>query len=93
MHKSKISNVITTTSLLAAVTAAAFYVEAQPMFQSRDTRMRNATASPRRARTIASDRGIAVAALPRRITIPKAWIYVPVGTCKKIAGGKLSPSR
>src|SRR5258708_29710000 len=45
--------------------------ELKLMFRSQATHMRNATALPRRARTIASARGIAVAALPRKIEIPR----------------------
>ncbi|HLJ62570.1 MAG TPA: DUF2282 domain-containing protein [Stellaceae bacterium] len=41
----------------------------------------------------ASSAGNSCAGEAERASDPLAWIYVPVGTCQKIAGGSLDPKK
>jgi uncharacterized membrane protein len=93
MRKPKISNVITTTSLVAAVTAAAFLVEAQTNVPKPRYPYEKCYGIAKAGENDCFGQGNSCGGTSKKDHDPQAWIYVPVGTCKKIAGGKLSPSR
>jgi uncharacterized membrane protein len=93
MRKPKISNLITTTSLVAAVTAAAFLVEAQTNVPKPRYPYEKCYGIAKAGENDCFGQGNSCGGTSKKDHDPQVWVYVPVGTCKKIAGGKLSPSR
>ena len=93
MYKPKISTLITSTSLAAAVVAAALHVEAQVNVPKPSYPYEKCYGVARAAENDCFGQGNSCGGTSRKDRDPQAWIYVPVGTCKKIAGGSLSPTR
>ena len=93
MRKPKISNLITSTSLAAAVTAAAFLAEAQTNVPKPRYPYEKCYGIAKAGENDCFGQGNSCGGTSKKDHDPQAWIYVPVGTCKKIVGGKLSPSR
>jgi uncharacterized membrane protein len=86
-------NVIKSTTLVAAVTAAAFVVEAQVNVPKPRYPYEKCYGIAKAGENDCFGQGNSCGSTSKKDHDPQAWIYVPVGTCKKIAGGKLSPSR
>ena len=93
MHKPKLSTLITSTGLVAAVTAAALHVEAQVNVPKPRYPYEKCYGIARAGENDCFGQGNSCGGTSRKDRDPQAWIYVPVGTCKKIAGGSLSPTR
>jgi uncharacterized membrane protein len=93
MRKPKMSNLITTTSLVAAVTTAAFLAEAQTNVPKPTYRYEKCYGIAKAGENDCFGQGNSCGSTSKKDHDPQAWIYVPFGTCKKIVGGKLSPSR
>jgi uncharacterized membrane protein len=93
MHKPKIISLITGTSLVAAVTAAAIHVGAQVNVPKPTYPYEKCYGIAKAGENDCFGQGNSCGGTSKKDRDPQAWIYVPVGTCKKIVGGKLSPSR
>ena len=93
MHKPKLSTLITSTSLLAAVAGAALYAEAQVNVPKPRYPYEKCYGIAKAGENDCFGQGNSCGGTSKKNRDPQAWIYVPVGTCKKIAGGKLSPTR
>ena len=93
MHKPKITNLITSTSLVAAVMAAAIHVGAQTNVPKPSYPYEKCYGIAKAGENDCFGQGNSCGSTSKKDHDPQAWIYVPVGTCKKIVGGKLSPSR
>jgi uncharacterized membrane protein len=93
MRIPKISNLITATSLAAAVTTAALHVEAQANVPKPRYPYEKCYGIAKAAENDCFGQGNSCGGTSKKDHDPQAWIYVPVGTCKKIAGGKLSLAR
>src|SRR5260221_13964070 len=93
MHKPKITNLITATSLLAAVTAAAIHVGAQVNVPKPSYPYEKCYGIAEAGENDCFGQGNSCGGPSKKDRDPQAGIYVPVGTCKKIVGGKPSPAR
>src|SRR5258708_17247563 len=93
MHKPKITNLITATGLLAAVMAAAIHVGAQVNVPKPSYPYEKCYGIAKAGENDCFGQGNSCGSTSKKEHDPQSWIYVPVGTCKKIVGGKLSPAR
>jgi uncharacterized membrane protein len=91
MQNPKLFKIITSASLVAAIATAAMHVEAQTNVPRPSYPYEKCYGIVKAGENDCFGLGNSCGSTSRKDHDPQAWIYVPVGTCKKIAGGKLSP--
>jgi uncharacterized membrane protein len=91
MLKPKLLKIITTAGLVAAVAAAALRVDAQTNVPKPSYPYEKCYGVAKAGENDCFGIGNSCGGTSTKDRDPQAWIYVPTGTCKKIAGGKLSP--
>jgi uncharacterized membrane protein len=91
MLKPKFARLITAASLVAAVAAATIQVEAQTNVPKPSYPYEKCYGVAKAGQNDCFGLGNSCGGTSKKDRDPQAWIYVPVGTSKKIAGGKLSP--
>ena len=91
MRKPSMVNLISSASLVAAVVAAAVHVEAQVNVSKPSYPYEKCYGIVKAGENDCFGVGNSCGNTSKKDRDPQAWIYVPKGTCKKIAGGKLSP--
>jgi uncharacterized membrane protein len=91
MHKPKFAKLLSAASLVAAVTAAAVQVEAQTNVPKPSYPYEKCYGIVKAGENDCFGLGNSCGGTAKKDHDPQAWIYVPVGTCKKIVDGKLAP--
>jgi uncharacterized membrane protein len=93
MNNPKIVKLVSSASLVAAVAAAAFHVQAQTNVPKPSYKYEKCYGVVKAGENDCFGQGNSCGSTSKKDNDPQAWIYVPAGTCKKITGGRLSPPR
>jgi uncharacterized membrane protein len=95
MRKPNLVNLISSAGLLAAAVAAASlhveHVEGQVMVSKPTYRYEKCYGIVKAGQNDCFGVGNSCGGTSKKDGDPEAWIFVPKGTCSKIANGKLSP--
>lgn len=91
--KPRLVTLLSASSLVAAVTAAGLYVEAQTNVPKPTYPFEKCYGVVKAGHNDCFGQGNACGGTSKKDNDPQAWIYVPKGTCNKITGGRLSPPK
>ena len=92
MRKPSMVSIVGSAALLAAVAAASLHVEGQVNVSKPTYPYEKCYGVVKAGHNDCFGIGNSCGNTSTKDNDPQAWIYVPKGTCKKITGGKLSPT-
>jgi uncharacterized membrane protein len=91
VNKTSLVKVVTSASLAAAVTAAASLAHAQVNVPKPSYKFEKCYGVVKAGENDCFSPSNSCGGTAKRDRDPQTWIYVPAGTCNKIAGGTLKP--